>query len=243
MHTLRVLFIGLTLSVLSIACGAGDDSQLGSDGEDAVAAEAIASGADRARPFVAPNLDADEEARVLTAYAHLDPGRLIAPGLLHDAVVYYDVNKSHLSNPGHMAVVDFELNSGTKRFFLIDMHSGAVTPHAVAHGAGSDDGNGNAVRFSNTNSTHESSLGFVLTAEIFSGTHGRSLRLDGLSSTNSNMRARAIIVHGAAYVHESAKRQGHSWGCFALDFAVKDAVLDALHGGALLYANLGDRAR
>jgi hypothetical protein len=54
------------------------------------------------------------------------------------------------------------------------------------------------------------------------------------------MRPRAIVIHSAAYVRDGACRQGTSFGCFALDEAVKDAVVDALKDGALLYAGLGE---
>jgi hypothetical protein len=54
------------------------------------------------------------------------------------------------------------------------------------------------------------------------------------------MRPRAIVIHSAAYVRDGACRQGTSFGCFALDEAVKDTVVDALKDGALLYAGLGE---
>jgi len=86
--------------------------------------------------------------------------------------------------------------------------------------------------------SHMSSLGFALGSETFSGTHGRSLRLDGLSTTNAHLRPRAIIIHGASYVNDGPGQTGRSWGCFALDMAVKDEVIDTLKGGALLFAGL-----
>ena len=238
----RFVGLALLLPAFVVACGGGsaDDGSGGLDGEDSASADSIAGGAARARDFTTPNLSASEQAHILASYTRVDPQHTIAPNLLRDALVYYDLNKAHIPNKGHLAVVDFKLNSGKKRFYLIDMESGAVTPHDVAHGSGSEDGHGNSVRFSNVDGTHESSLGFVLTGETFSGKHGRSLRLDGLSSTNSNMRSRAIIIHSADYVHEGSSRQGNSWGCFALDSAVKDTVVDMMKDGALLYANLGD---
>jgi hypothetical protein len=49
-----------------------------------------------------------------------------------------------------------------------------------------------------------SSLGVYKTAETYNGKHGLSLRLDGLSPTNSKARERAVVVHGADYVEDEA---------------------------------------
>ena len=60
----------------------------------------------------------------------------------------------------------------------------------------------------------------------------------GLSSTNSNVRARAIVIHGASYVQESSVIQGRSWGCPAVAMENRDTVVKALKGGSLIYAVL-----
>jgi hypothetical protein len=91
--------------------------------------------------------------------------------------------------------------------------------------------------FSNKKNSNASSVGFYATGEIYGGKWGRSLRLDGLSETNSNVRARDVVVHGATYVREGRAKQGRSWGCFALPLGMKDAVISKLAGGALIYAD------
>jgi hypothetical protein len=48
----------------------------------------------------------------------------------------------------------------------------------VAHGRNT--GNEFATSFSNSAQSYKSSLGFYATGEIYSGKHGKSLRLDGL---------------------------------------------------------------
>ena len=66
----------------------------------------------------------------------------------------------------------------------------------VAHGQGS--GGDMADHFSNTNESHQSSLGFYITDDVYFGKHGRSLRLDGMDEGfNSAARNRAIVVHAA----------------------------------------------
>ena len=64
--------------------------------------------------------------------------------------------------------------------------------------------------------------------------------MDGLSETNSNVRKRAIVIHGASYATPSTIRQtgrlGRSQGCFAVDTAVFKEVIDMLKGGSLITA-------
>ena len=228
------------LFALAVAgCSAPGTGGTGSgDGEDVASAETIASAPDTSG-FVEPTLTADEADAVVASYARLDPEHVVDASLLRRAVLYYDTNKDRLQNPRTMAIVDFSKNASKVRFHLIDMASGAVTEHKVAHGSGSDpNGTGVATHFSDVDGSHMSSLGFALGSETFSGTHGRSLRLDGLSTTNAHLRPRAIIIHGASYVNDGPGQTGRSWGCFALDMAVKDEVIDTLKGGALLFAGL-----
>jgi hypothetical protein len=89
----------------------------------------------------------------------------------------------------------------------------------VAHGQRS--GADKAVKFSNTNNSFQSSIGFYITGETYNGQHGRSLRLDGVDDGfNDNARKRAIVVHGADYVSQGTinalGRLGRSQGCPAV---------------------------
>ncbi|HEY8075711.1 MAG TPA: murein L,D-transpeptidase catalytic domain family protein [Labilithrix sp.] len=186
---------------------------------------------------VQPSLSPDERDAVLARYSGLDPRHLVPTSLLQEAIVMFDVNKDKLDNKAHMTVVDFARHSGKPRFWVLDMASGEVSPYVVAHGSGSDPGDtGIPTRFSNTPDSNMSSLGFYVTGETYDGKHGRSLRLDGVSPTDSNVRARAIVVHGASYVSEGRAKQGRSWGCFALPENEKDHVIDMIQGGSLIYA-------
>jgi hypothetical protein len=137
-------------------------------------------------------------------------------------------------------LVDFTLSSDTKRGFLINMRTGASEDFYISHGIGSDDGFGNAVRFSNVYNSLMSSLGLYLTAETYYGINGYSLRLDGLERTNSNARRRAVVVHSAEYmtpryIQENDGRNGLSEGCPALDPRYSRRVIDSLKGGSLYY--------
>ena len=128
---------------------------------------------------------------------------------------------------------------------MVDLATGDVELHKVAHGDGSDpDNNGYATLFGNVSGSHMSSLGFYLTGEIYDGTHPHSMRLDGLSPdgspngmANTNVRDRLIVVHEASYVDDSnTDQQGRSNGCFALDPGIEADIVDRIHDGSLLYA-------
>jgi hypothetical protein len=171
-------------------------------------------------------------------YGHLDKGKVVPAKLLAEALAYFDANAVKIKNQRFITVIDFSRHSGKKRFFVIDMKSGMVEPHVVAHGSGSDSNNdGLAEKFSNESGSNASSLGFYLAAETYSGKWGRSMRLDGLSKTNSNARVRAVVIHGADYVENDRTQQGRSWGCPALPLDEKDAVIDQLRDGSLVYAS------
>ena len=58
--------------------------------------------------------------------------------------------------------------------------------------------------------------------------------MDGKSPTNSNARARAIVIHGADYVNQGSV--GRSWGCPALEMRYFEDVIERVKGGALVYA-------
>ena len=133
------------------------------------------------------------------------------------------------------AVVDFSVRSSTPRFHVIDRASGEVLQSfRVAHGHGSagkrDDGY--AEVFSNESGTNASSLGLYQTAETYRGVYpGLSMRLDGLSPTNSNARSRFIVIHEAWYMYPASwkgkkkGRPGLSDGCFVFSKADREATV------------------
>jgi hypothetical protein len=175
----------------------------------------------------------------LSKYSYVDPTHMIQEKHLTAALNYYETNKAQLGNSSYLSIIDFSKSSKEKRFFIINMSTGSVWAIHVAHGKGSDsDHDGIAEKFSNVSGSNASSLGFYLTAETYNGSNGYSLRLDGLSSTNSNVRARAIVIHGASYVQESSVIQGRSWGCPAVAVELRDKVISLLKGGSLIYAGI-----
>lgn len=181
-------------------------------------------------------IQAFHKSLILANYQHLDPNHDVPSDLLEDAVIFFDANKAKFPNQAYIVVINFKLRSDAYRFFLIDMASGTVEKFHTIHGVGSDKNkDGWAERFGNVPDSGASSLGFIRTAEVYYGKFKRSIRLDGLSKTNSNVRPRAIVFHGWEKAHEKNVIQGLGWGCPAVDYAVRDGILDKIKEGSLMY--------
>ncbi len=189
--------------------------------------------------FVEVNYSENQQQEILAQYASIDPKKLVPANLLKKVILFYHTNLLQLKNDNYVTIVDYSARSSKERMFLINMKTGDVTTYQVAHGRGSDNNNdGYAERFKNSLGSHASSLGYFLTAETYYGGNGRSLRLDGISDTNSNARRRDVVVHGAKYVKNNNSRPGRSWGCPALSMKLKDKFIDRIKNGSLMYTGL-----
>ena len=186
---------------------------------------------------VLPNqLSSEDKAAILANYQHLDPNKEVPADLLEQTVLYFDANKTGFPNQAYITIIDFAVHSSHQRLFVIDMATGVVEKFRTTHGWASDkDSNGYAESFGNVVNSGKSSLGFSRTGEVYWGKFKRSIRLDGLSTTNSKMRERAIVLHGWDKAFERQEIQGLSWGCPALDWSVKDAIIDKVKEGSLMF--------
>ena len=188
--------------------------------------------------FAAGGNRSEKERNSLGSYGHVDPNGYVPRDLLVKALNYFDANKSRFKNKRVIGVIDYSKHSSKRRFFLIDLRRGDVVALHVAHGKGSDrDDDGYAERFSNTVNSKMTSLGFYRGAEVYHGKHGLSLRLDGLSVTNSAARRRAVVIHSATYVAENRSKQGRSWGCPAVTSSNRNRVINALRNGTMILAD------
>lgn len=226
-HKLIVSLVSiLSISMLLTSCAP--------PGPPSATASAAATGS---KPFVPPN--PTDPGDIPQKYGYVDPSHLINTGLLEQALEYYDSHAAQISNKSYLSVVDFSYPSWLPRFFVIDMSSGGVVAVHVAHGSGSDPNNtGYATQFSNVPGSNASSLGFYLTAEQYTGEYGLSVRLDGLSTTNSNVRDREVVLHGWQYVYDQDVQEGLSWGCLAIPLDQRDDLVNKLYGGSLILAGV-----
>ncbi len=144
-----------------------------------------------------------------------------------------------LKKPNILTIIDYSKPSSEKRFFVIDIQKKQLLYTSfVAHGKNS--GDNYVTSFSNLPNSLQSSIGFFLTAETYTGENGYSMKLDGLEKgINDNARSREIVIHGADYVSQEyiAKygRLGRSWGCPSLPREVSKEIIDVISNGSCLF--------
>ena len=165
----------------------------------------------------------------------------LSSNVLNTALSAMQCALSHGAEPAkRLAVIDFSLPSSDKRLWIFDLESKKLVLHDfVAHGNRS--GDNFATSFSNTNGSHQSSIGLFRTAESYQGKHGYSLRMDGLEpGINDRARERAIVIHPADYVNpawiKTQGRIGRSQGCPAVRPEIARTVIDKLKGGQFMFS-------
>ncbi|MBQ0907144.1 murein L,D-transpeptidase catalytic domain family protein [Flavobacterium sp. F-328] len=145
-----------------------------------------------------------------------------------------------------LTIIDFSLSANTKRLWVIDMATHEVKFHSlVSHGRNT--GEEFATSFSNAAESFKSSLGLYLTAEVYSGKHGLSLKLDGLEKgVNDHARARGIVMHAADYVSESFiknnQRLGRSQGCPAVPSSISKEIINLIKNKSCFFIYHPSRA-
>ena len=170
---------------------------------------------------------------------------LSALGLSRQAYEYAIKGFNYLWSIGKLndnkiiSIVDFSLPSSKKRLFILDLKNYKLLFNTyVAHGRNS--GKEVATEFSNKEESYQSSLGFYVTQETYSGKHGYSLHLEGEEhGINDNARNREIVMHSAPYVNESLIRSqgyiGRSQGCPALSESVHKPIIEKIKNGTCLF--------
>ncbi|GEC73359.1 hypothetical protein FFL01_28980 [Flavobacterium flevense] len=175
-------------------------------------------------------------------YNNLDSANFSLPNLesFKEALVGFNKLKEQGKvSKNIITLIDFSLSANTKRLWVIDLDTRTVLLHSlVAHGRNT--GQEYANSFSNAAESYKSSLGFYLTAEVYNGKHGKSLRLDGIEKgINDNARNRAVVVHGANYVSNSFiqnnKRLGRSLGCPAVPVEITNKLIETIQNKTCLF--------
>jgi hypothetical protein len=183
-----------------------------------------------------PALPATPIATAPAAPAGLDPQ------LFARAKAALERHRPSLRHTDRIGIADFTQASREQRFHVVDLASGQVSSHFVAHGRGSDTGHtGYVERFSNDFGSNATSNGAYSTADFYQGKYGLSMKVDGLDPTNDNALGRAIVVHSAWYAEADMipihGKLGRSEGCFAFGSASHFEVMRQLADGRLIYAD------
>ncbi len=152
---------------------------------------------------------------------------------------YYENNRysKHLS-PNFLAIADYTKVASQKRLFIINLHTGKVSSHMVAHGVNSGAKGDRVWNASNKAGSNQTPTGFFKVGYkegITSRKKYKYLGLDGLEWKNRNAKKREIILHTAPYVG----RAGRSHGCFAIKPEDRWQIFSRMKG-ALLFSYVGD---
>ena len=191
---------------------------------------------------VAPSPVPAVEAAAPAGTVTLDPKGVIRKPLVDAALAALDQHADRITRKDAIYLVDFSLHSSKPRMFRLSLATGEARAFRTAHGLGSDvERTGYATRFSNLPNSDASSLGAYVTAGQSAGQRdGANVLLDGLDTTNSEARARALIVHAAPYCEipflDRFGQLGRSDGCFALSHGDLRDLRGDLDAGRLIYA-------
>lgn len=237
MKKLPFWFVGLSLFVLGLSAISWMPATLNG------AAEADTSLQDSSAAAKSKSAAAlfDEYVNTVYSVAGLEKSSLNLEVFRKAVIGYYNFKNSELLSRSLITIVDFNKPSREKRLWIIDLENKKLLFNTlVAHGQGSGDDMAN--NFSNITNSHQSSLGFYITDQTYSGKHGLSLKLNGMDEGfNTNAKDRAIVVHGADYVSESFiarhGRLGRSFGCPALPVELTASIINTIKGKTCLFIN------
>ena len=186
------------------------------------------------------NINSNDTANIAWTERLVDSYGIPAPAFNMAINSYHELKSRNLvQNDSLLTIIDFSRPSVDKRLFILDLKNKEIIKNTlVAHGKKS--GFYIAESFSNKKSSNKSSLGLYLTGKPYSGKHGYSLRLNGMSKGfNDNVFKRAVVIHGANYVSENyIKRNGRigrSFGCPALPVNETKEIIDLIKNGSCLF--------
>ncbi len=191
---------------------------------------------------VASVVEANSDSKIGMIYHSLNSNQFGLPNLQSFSKAlkgFYLLKEKGLIHKDILTLIDFSLSSNVKRLWVIDLATNTILYNSlVAHGRNT--GDEFAKKFSNSDRSFKSSLGFYATGEIYNGKHGMSLKLDGLEKgVNDNARARGVVMHAANYVSDSFiknnKRLGRSQGCPAVPEELSKGIINTIKNKSCLF--------
>lgn len=229
--TSRCMIIGLVLISLQVVAktGTSDDklfpSLIANSGSDAPVMKRMADSIYDRIGLVMYGLEKDVFFSAFKGYQYLQ-------------------QKGMLRKKNMLTICDYSQSSNNKRLYVIDLANLRLLFHSfVSHGKNS--GGEFATSFSNIKESNKSSLGFMITAETYSGKAGLSMRFDGAEpGINDKVRYRDIVFHGSRFVNESVMENkgmiGNSLGCPAVPYGLHTRIINIIKGGSCFYINHPD---
>lgn len=152
---------------------------------------------------------------------------------------YYLLDHHWLNKTNILSICDLSQSSRNKRLYILDLDQKTVLINTyVAHGRNS--GTEFARSFSNSVSSHKSSLGFYVTQGTYYGNNGLSLKIRGMErGFNDRALSRNIVIHGSQYVGpdflDMNQFCGRSYGCPAVPADESEEIIDLIKEGSCLF--------
>lgn len=151
----------------------------------------------------------------------------------------YLLSKNKLHNSDVLTIADYSQSCNSKRLYVIDLVNLQVIYQTyVSHGKNS--GGKFAQQFSNEKDSNKSSIGFLVTGEVYVGNYGTAMRLDGAEAgINDHVRQRDIVFHGSNFVNdkiiELKGKIGRSLGCPAVPKTEHLAIITSIKNGSCFF--------
>jgi hypothetical protein len=152
---------------------------------------------------------------------------------------YYLLDHHWLNKTNILSICDLSQSSRNKRLYILDLEQKTLVVNTyVAHGRNS--GGEFARSFSNSPSSHKTSLGFYVTQGTYIGNNGLSLKIRGMEKGfNDRANGRNIVMHGSEYVGPDFLQMnqfcGRSYGCPAVPADESDTIIDLIKEGSVLF--------
>ena len=166
----------------------------------------------------------------------------------------------------YVTIIDYTMPSSQRRLFIVDLENPQppyVEAFYVSHGRYKNTPRTNTVPgvgkntiewltyYSNVKRSNATSSGFYITGHQYKGKWSGpnkdkfSLIVHGINKDeNDNACDRAVVLHGNGHIQESGAKEGvglMSSGCFMVDLAYVNAVIDKIRGGGGNYHKNEDR--
>ena len=156
-------------------------------------------------------------------------GTTLDPVLLKRAKQEYKQQLKRLVNRRYLCIVDYRKSILQDRLYVYDLQrQEVILSSRVSHAFRS--GLLYPTKFSNVNGSEQSCYGNFITGEAYQGEWGYAMRLDGISldgisSTNTNARARGVVVH-----------PGYTWSaaCYMTEPEINERLINLIKGKSLV---------
>ncbi|MCE3238759.1 MAG: hypothetical protein K0R24_1740 [Gammaproteobacteria bacterium] len=171
---------------------------------------------------------------------HAKAPQLNLTALKLSLTAYQKARQQGLDTQQLLTVIDYSKPSNERRLWVINLKTNTIVLNTwVAHGKNS--GGLNATSFSNNARSLKSSLGVFITENSYIGSHGYSMRIQGLEQgINDNVYHRAVVFHGARYVGADVAKSrgmlGRSWGCMAVGQDTIKPLVDTIKNKTVVVA-------